>query len=43
MTDRVLLIDEGRLIQDAPHTQLLQENEYYQAMYEKQVILSGVQ
>lgn len=41
MTDRILVIDQGRLVSDAPHAQLLDENPFYQAMYHKQMIQQG--
>jgi ATP-binding cassette, subfamily B, multidrug efflux pump len=37
MTDRILLFDQGRLLHDAPHDQLLQRSDFYRAMYRKQL------
>lgn len=37
MTDRILILDEGRIVSDGKHEQLLLENTFYQTMYEKQM------
>jgi len=37
MTDRILLLDRGRLVNDGDHKTLLEENEFYQTMYQKQM------
>ncbi len=37
MTDRILILDEGRIVSDGDHEQLLLENEFYRTMYEKQM------
>ncbi len=37
MTDRILILDEGRIVSDGNHEQLLLENEFYRTMYEKQI------
>ncbi len=37
MTDRTLILDEGRLVDDGPHEELLQRNPFYQAMHHKQM------
>jgi ATP-binding cassette subfamily B protein len=37
MTDRILLLDRGRLANDGDHKTLLEENEFYQTMYQKQM------
>ena len=37
MTDRILILDEGRIVSDGNHAQLLLENEFYRTMYEKQM------
>ncbi len=36
MTDIILLIDEGRLVNKGSHETLIKENEFYQSMYMKQ-------
>ena len=36
MTDRIIVLDRGRLVNDATHHLLLEENAFYQAMYRKQ-------
>ncbi len=37
MTDRILILNEGRIVSDGDHEQLLLENEFYRTMYEKQM------
>jgi len=37
MTDRILVFDQGRLVNDTSHHFLLKENDFYQAMYQKQM------
>lgn len=37
MTDRILVLDEGRLIDDGSHEELLQRNSFYRAMHTKQM------
>jgi ATP-binding cassette subfamily B protein len=37
MTDRILLLNQGRLVNDGDHNTLLEENEFYQTMYKKQM------
>jgi ATP-binding cassette subfamily B protein len=37
MTDRILLLDQGRLVNDGDHNTLLEENKFYQIMYQKQM------
>ncbi|MBE0582856.1 MAG: ATP-binding cassette domain-containing protein [Desulfofustis sp.] len=37
MTDRILLFDQGRLLHDAPHDELLQRSDFYRTMYRKQL------
>ncbi len=36
MTDRILVLDRGRLVSNATHHVLLEENAFYQVMYRKQ-------
>ncbi len=37
MTDQILLLDQGKLLERATHDQLLQKNEFYRTMYQKQM------
>jgi ATP-binding cassette subfamily B protein len=37
MTDQILLLDQGKLLERATHEQLLQTNEFYRTMYMKQM------
>lgn len=37
MTDRILVIEEGRIRHDGKHEQLLRESSLYQSMYDKQL------
>ena len=37
MTDKILILDEGLLVNDATHEELLEVNEFYRAMHRKQM------
>ena len=37
MTDQILLLDQGKLLERATHERLLQTNEFYRTMYQKQM------
>jgi ATP-binding cassette, subfamily B, multidrug efflux pump len=37
MTDHIIILDEGRIVSDGTHTQLVRENTFYRSMYEKQM------
>ena len=37
MTDRILILEEGKLIDDGSHRALLERNSFYQAMHLKQM------
>ncbi len=37
MTDRVIILDEGQMVIEGTHEQLLQANSFYQAMHDKQI------
>ena len=37
MTDQILLLDQGKLLERATHERLLQTNEFYSTMYQKQM------
>ena len=41
MTDRILILDEGKLVDDDNHQALLERNEFYQAMHLKQMQENG--
>ena len=36
MTDRILILEEGRLVNEGTHETLISENEFYHSMYVKQ-------
>jgi ABC-type multidrug transport system fused ATPase/permease subunit len=36
LTDRILVLEEGRVIHDGSHEQLLDSSELYRSMYDKQ-------
>jgi ATP-binding cassette subfamily B multidrug efflux pump len=37
MTDRIVILEEGRVVSDGTHDRLVQENSFYRTMYEKQM------
>ena len=37
MTDRILILEEGKLADDGSHRALLERNNFYQAMHLKQM------
>ncbi len=37
MTDRIVILEEGKIVNEGSHDQLLLENQFYQTMYEKQM------
>ncbi len=41
MTDRIMVLDEGKLVDDATHAELLLRNSFYQAMHQKQMQEDG--
>ncbi len=43
MTDHILILEEGRIVQIGTHSQLLRENAFYRTMYDKQMRREEVQ
>ncbi len=43
MTDRIIVLEEGRIAHDGRHEELLQESSLYRSMYEKQMRQSAVE
>jgi ATP-binding cassette, subfamily B, multidrug efflux pump len=43
MTDRIVILDEGRIVRIGSHEQLIAENAFYKAMYDKQMREQEVQ
>ena len=37
MTDRILIMDDGKIVHSGNHEQLLHESDFYQSMYAKQI------
>jgi ATP-binding cassette, subfamily B, multidrug efflux pump len=37
MTDHIIIMDEGRIVSDGTHSQLVRDNAFYRTMYEKQM------
>ncbi|HRN99150.1 MAG TPA: ABC transporter, partial [Flavobacterium sp.] len=35
--DLILILDDGRIIQQGPHNQLINEEGYYKTLYERQI------